>query len=467
MRDDSGLNRSTIRYLIAYAVLVSPAVIVNLPGRAQTDAIHSIYQAGHLDALGSWHAPFVTFSYGLLAPLTGSPTGALIIQSLLLMLWPAAITIRILEAQYTETLKALAFVAWGIICMMLVALAGYVEKDVLLLGFLSAILATFMGHRRQRELQPLSAARGFWIFFCILAFCLVRPTNILLLACAALLVCLNGLKLKSVGQRLGVAGGVTACIWVSTFMVNAWLLPAPSSKPERATFMFDIAGISFFSGENVFENISTDSPPKLSINDCYSPVQIDNFIWGPCKEFHSAYWNNITLMTWAQAIVQHPLAYARHRMAFAKKLLFTPKGDRKTITPPPPFIFANNAKEFLHWQDPPVTIGLQLWTPTIAYLPFGRVAHHAFTGPLGRPWLWMAILALASACLLRLPRSDDRTIIAALIATGLSNVAMLIIFSPGSDLRYLLPTAFCALVVSVKLVELGARRWIPRKEPLA
>jgi hypothetical protein len=81
--------------------------------------------------------------------------------------------------------------------------------------------------------------------------------------------------------------------------------------------------------------------------------------------------------------------------------------------------------------------------------------------------LWIAILALASISLFRLPPGEERALIAGLIATGLANVLMIGIFSPGDDLRYLLPTAFCALVATVKFVEMGARRWAPPQDQIA
>lgn len=467
MRDDSGLNRSTIRYLMIYAVLVGLAIIVNLPGRAIGDSLDSLYQARRLDLLNSWHAPFVTFCYGLLSPLTGSPTGALVIQSFLLMLWPAAIAARIIEAKLHETLRAVVFAAWSLVCMICIALVGFIAKDFLLLGFMSAGLAAFTGHQSPRAKNNWSGLRVLWIVFCILACCLVRPTNILVLGCAALLANFAARPSKRITQRIANTGFMTVGIWIATTLVNSWFLPSIQFKPEKATIIFDIAGMSYYTGENLLENASANLKPTHKIDDCYSSKQVDNWIWGACQSDFYLLWEHLTPAFWARMIAQHPYAYARHRIAFIQHLLSMDKSITKMVAPPPPFKLATNTAEHINEMEPEKRIAVQLWEPTIAYAPFGRIAHNTFRGPLGHPLTWIALLALASISLFKLAPGDDKTLMAVMIAVGLGNVVMLAIFSPGDNLRYLLPTAFCALVVTVKFVELAARRWIPRREPLA
>jgi len=467
MRNESSLNRSTACYLIVYAVLVGLAISVNLPGRASSDAISSLYQARQLEALNSWHAPFVTFCYGLLAPLAGSPTGALIIQSLLLMLWPAAIATRIIQARRREALKAVTFVAWSIVCMMLIGIVGSIVKDLLLVGFMSAALAAFIGHRGVRHAKACSALRALWIAFCILACCLVRPPNIVILACAALVGSMAGVNRSSLGRRLGLAGGMVAGVWIATVMVNLWVLPAPSKRVENATFLFDLAGTSFYSDENLFASLDRNAAPALSIKDCYQPIRVNDFIWGKCKDYTQIYWERLSFKIWRRAMMSHPLAFIKHRAAFMGHLLDNEKSNIEWIAPSAPYVLAANTEIRIEAEAPEARAGVQLWKPTIAYLPFARIANNTFSGPLGRPLLWIAILALASISLFRLPPGEERALIAGLIATGLANVLMIGIFSPGDDLRYLLPTAFCALVVTVKFVEMGARRWAPPQDQIA
>ena len=355
--------------------------------------------------------------------------------------------------------------AWSIVCMMLIGIVGYIVKDMLLIGFMSAALAAFIGHRADRKDKPCLALRGLWIFFCILACCLVRPPNIIVFACATILAAVVSFKQNGIGKRLGFAGGIIASVWVTAVMVNIWLLPAPPKEPERATFLFDIVGISYNSDANLLEPLARNAKPERTIKDCYKPAMVDNFIWGECKQYYDIYWETLTPEIWLNAIKNHPLSYAKHRVAFMGVVL----GNTYTgwIAPWPPYDLAENTSLNMAPVGPERKVGFQLWTPTIAYLPFARVALNTFTSPLGRPWAWIGILVLALISLGKLPVGAERTMIAILIATGLSNVLMLGIFSTAADLRYLLPTAFCALVVSVKLVELGARRWVLRREPRA
>lgn len=50
--------------------------------------------------------------------------------------------------------------AWSIVCMMLIGIVGYIVKDMLLIGFMSAALAAFIGHRADRKDKPCLALRG-------------------------------------------------------------------------------------------------------------------------------------------------------------------------------------------------------------------------------------------------------------------------------------------------------------------
>jgi len=385
------------------------------------------------------------------------------------MLWPAAVATRIIQARCHEALKAGAFVAWSIVCMMLIGIVGFIVKDLLLVGFMSAALSAFIGHRGARHAKACSAIRTLWIAFCILACCLVRPPNIVILACAALVASLAGVKRSSLGTRLGFAGGMVAAVWIATVMVNVWLLPATPGRAENATFMFDLAGMSFYSDENLFASLDRNAAPDLSIKDCYQPIRVNNLIWGKCKDYWQIYSERLSFQTWRRAIKSHPLAFIKHRIAFMGHLLDNEKSNVEWIAPSAAYynLLAINTKIRIEAEAPEARAGVQLWTPTIAYLPFARIANNTFSGPLGRPLLWIAILALASISLFRLPPGEERALIAGLIATGLANVLMIGIFSPGDDLRYLLPTAFCALVVTVKFVEMGARRWAPPQDQIA
>ena len=81
-------------YNRTYATLVLLAISVNLPGRVSPDGVDMLWQAREPASLADWHSPFVTFAFSLLAPIFGSPTGALILQSVPLMTWPALLFAR-------------------------------------------------------------------------------------------------------------------------------------------------------------------------------------------------------------------------------------------------------------------------------------------------------------------------------------------------------------------------------------
>ena len=99
-------------------------------------------------------------------------------------------------------------------------------------------------------------------------------------------------------------------------------LHARRSGVTLSLVIYDLGGIGKFSGTDPFPQ--TGVPQPVAVNaDCYSPVSWDRYAWwgpapcaigfetlrAPLEAGHGPYaW-------WATAVVQHPLAYAEHRLA--------------------------------------------------------------------------------------------------------------------------------------------------------
>jgi hypothetical protein len=159
-----------------YVVLVSLAWLVNFPGRLSSDTLDMITQGQYPVVLNDWQAPVVTWLYSIFTPL-GQPSGALLLQALLLFFYPSIVLVQS-NSRWIDIAKVPLAIALGIFDAALIAISGQILRDVILIGavlcFLGAIDLSINFSR-------------YWNWFALkLAILLlifaVRPTNFLMLA---------------------------------------------------------------------------------------------------------------------------------------------------------------------------------------------------------------------------------------------------------------------------------------------
>lgn len=413
-----------------------------------------IGEARNVTQIYDWHAPFVIFIHNFLAPLLGAPACGLVIQTAMLMTWPALVFSRIFSSVGTSIVyRSAGLLLWILTAAMLIALSGEIIKDVLTIAFISLGIFTVDITNRTKNAFPFYVA-----LFCILvSITLIRPTNIAIIA-AIIFFCL--LFRKRVFGAALVAILISAAILATSISFNKFVLPAKPTPVISALLIFDVAGISSNIGVNLLEQLYTEGQrPTSDPMSCYTPRTPNELIWGKCKD----QWQVVStkqdelITLWFKSIIRHPLAYALHRIKFTKRLLrHTNNKDRIVVPPPPDFIYATNHPKLISFMKvtPP---GLQYWSPTISYVPFGHIAYSWFNSWLGYPILWIIIV---TAGLFIGRKSRERgALITALSAAGLANVATFIAFGPSAELRYLLPTMFCAIAVVVIAIEVNISRW--------
>lgn len=452
------------RAWVVYAVLTVLAIAVNLPGRANPDTIDMLWQAHEPASLNDWHSPFVTFAFSLLAPIFGSPTGALILQSLLLMTWPALLLTRALEAKAPPIARVALIVAVFCVCAVFVALAGQVSKDGLLLSLLSFAFFLLSRDLDDFALAPSGGAMT-GAFFLLLGVALIRSVNFLALTAAAAvawaLIATGTLALGGLAkQRAGAALLVACIVFAAAPFGVRWILDAKVATPQDSPILFDLAGVSVESGINVFQQLAPDEPPlQPKPEDCYNSHSSDAFLWGPCKGYEDLLnrHRDKVFATWRHAIADHAGFYIVHRAAFMEGLLGGGKQPNRMVVPPPPFDLATNGPIYIDPMPERMKAGLALWRPTVAYTPFGRVADFAFRKWPGRPWIWLVVLAAAAAGSWRLP-PRQRPVPLLLATLGVANVLAIAFLSGSDDLRYLLMTWFCAVASIAFYGALAVRR---------
>jgi hypothetical protein len=431
-------------YLRAYLILTVLAVLVNWPGRVSPDTVDMLWQAQHPESITDWHSPFITFSYSILWPLFGYPGGALVIQSMLLMLWPASVTHGLLVSQTHYFTKLLFFIVWLVVCVIMIALAGQIVKDVFIAGIISSIfyLGGWLGATYDEDIGEIP----FLIYALGLSLVLSRITNLVVLfACVAALVGFIFHKSKWKRQYGLYMMVMVLSVGLAVASVS-YMFGAKNSQPERSPVIFDLAGISYYSGVNQF---ILDSEAKFNKSpiECYTAKQSDPFIWGPCSEY-DLYLRprKGILKDWIFAILNHPVAYLTHRMRFAVELLKRDGGGNEVLVSNPPFEVASNTEKYsiiLPGNRLPL---MQEWRPTIGFVPFGMISGFILSSPCGHPLFWCLTLIVN---LVFMFRCQVQLVPLLLSVAGLSNVIAFILLSGSDDLRYLLPTFLCSLAVLV------------------
>lgn len=431
-----------------YVFFTILSLLVNWPGRAHPDSLDVIWQAQNPEDLGDWHSPYLVFLYGLLGPLFGYPGGALVLQSALLMMWPALVLTHIYEEVASNTARLFMMILWVVICMLFIALAGQVMKDVLLVGFMSAFFSVFVIFVVNENAIHKS---GLLLMVGLFAmFVLVRASNIVVLISCLFAVLFTLRRAHKWKPVYGYRSVVMVLLVLVALKYSNFLFVAADSHPEASPIVFDLAGISKYGKVNLFEYKSgvTAYNGSKSLNDCYTAKQSDPFIWGECGKYYQIV-KGIEGLSWywVTAVASHPYEYLRHRIGFAAELLKKDGSANEVIIPKAPFSQAANSRQYLSSFEGDRVPDFQLWHPLIGFVPFGVVANMVLDSPVGQPLIWCIILAGNLAYLL-FRRSREMAPLL-LSVCGLSNLVAFIFLSGSDDLRYLLPTFMCSLGVMV------------------
>jgi len=102
------------------------------------------------------------------------------------------------------------------------------------------------------------------------------------------------------------------------------VLGATRQHPLQAIMVFDLGGISHFTGENQFP--VTWSPPEstLLLHGCYRPTEWDiywrlapcEFVMHKLEKDEKVFGTRAVENAWAYAVIHHPVAYLEHRAGF-------------------------------------------------------------------------------------------------------------------------------------------------------
>jgi hypothetical protein len=115
------------------------------------------------------------------------------------------------------------------------------------------------------------------------------------------------------------------------------ILDVKRENPLHSVFVFDLGGISHFSGENAFPVTFSAEETALLTSGCYNPDRWDvywtlepcRFVMARLERPDDVIFGTPRLTeAWKQAVTSQPLAYLRHRLTFFWRFL----ADSDTLT---------------------------------------------------------------------------------------------------------------------------------------
>jgi hypothetical protein len=442
------LNR---KFAIIYAGFVELSLVANYPGRTNADTLVMLWQAHNVSALDAWNAPFCSFFYGLLGPVFGYPFGGLILQSLVMLAWPAQVMSSLISSSSVRpSARVICIVLWTLVSCCFIALAGELIKDMIFCSFLSLAFFVCGSVESDESLLQIGGGRAVALVAAIVAMAVIRPSNIVLVAITGVALIVWGRGAGLATSRILSAAALTLCLsLVATAGQNALFSASPGSS-YLPTVVHDIAGISANQHQDYFAELSGGQPDPANIARCYSPKEAAPLIWGDCKKIAESLLplGASVLGKWLGLVVSHPGAYLMHRARFAAHVLIADNtGTKNIVAVPPLYLTAMNNAGGLAWlRRPELADHLQLWNPTIAYAPFGNIAGLLVgEGWLKQPLIWCCICMIGLAWSIYRKPTGKMMSLYLLAVIGLANVMTIVWIAPSDDLRYLGPTWMCAL----------------------
>ena len=235
----------------------------------------------------------------------------------------------------------------------------------------------------------------------------------------------------------GIVAGY-ALIHVAYYTV----LNAERLYPLHSVFVFDLGGVSYYSGENRFPVAFTPEQTAMLLSDtCYKPDRWD-YYWhiAPCdfvmqrleRKDDKVFGTPRLIEAWRNAVLSDPLAYLKHRATFMRTFL-----SRNVLLIP--VLDLNEPSRQVHARNPFF----------MAMIAVQNVLQPTWLLSLGF-WLAVAIAVCAAAWPIRATPSGAF----ALGATG-SSVAYVLSFFPfgvAADFRYGYWCVLASLVGAVAVI---------------
>ena len=266
------------------------------PGIMNYDARY-VYQDGLKGFYGDWQSPVMTWLWKTIDPI--GPGSASMFLLIMVLYWWGIVTLSSTLARRSLVLGiALPLIA---LTPPLLAFVGVIWRDVL--------MATC------------------WLIGLIVLGVLIRPNA---LAAAPVLVTYILWPRQFSWKRTALLFiPVMIALYAIMQLVYYGALNATRQHPLHSIAVFDLGGITYFTGENQFPVRWSANETEALRGSCYDASYWNVYWNGDCKFVMARLESDPKIFgtpalsrAWADAIVKHPLAYLQHRLAFFRAFLF-------------------------------------------------------------------------------------------------------------------------------------------------
>lgn len=430
------IRKTRVRKSFAIAAILAWAVGLALslsfwPGIMIWDSARQYRQAlsGHFD---DWHPPLMEWIWRQFIPLAPGPAPMLVLQ---LGIYGAAMGLLTYRTWRDERGHQAAWLAAAGLFPPTLLLMATITKDALTAAMLLAAFVLLGSARDTGDKLARSAGIA-----CILAASCLR-FNTFLAALPLLLLAMPSGWTGHRGRKALALAGATIVLLLAMPVTNR-LLRAERSGVELSLVIFDLGGITAYSGSNAFPPMTVSDP--IAVNrHCYLPERWDSYSWWvnpPCpieftavrRAFAEQHIN--PEFFWLKAILVHPLAYASHRLGhwnIASHFLVRQPVERWIIS-------ATDPNEW----------GFRI-VPNAANRAVAAATWALDRTPLGWPCWWLALSFGLVMLGRRLLRAEQ---VLALAGSALLYDLGYAVFSVAAELRYYCWPIMATLIATVMFV---------------
>jgi hypothetical protein len=322
------------------------SLAVFYPGVMTYDAGY-VHDALAMGNLGDWQSPVMTVLWAAIDPVAPGAASMFLLIAALYWLgffvlgaalsrrssWPALVVLLLALAPPAFCLAALSRrSSWPAHVVLLLALAppafclmGIIWRDVLFAALwlcaagLGFVVARGEGGGRIAAQAAALALVGLGV--------LLRPNA---LFAAPILGAAIAWPRSFSGRRMAlIYFPATVLLFGLTRVVFYDVIGAREQHPVQSIMVFDLGGISHFTGDNQFPGAWTPAESSEITQSCYQPTEWDIYWWRlPCSfvmkrlEAERIFGTPALTEAWRRAVLAHPLAYFQHRAAFMANFLF-------------------------------------------------------------------------------------------------------------------------------------------------
>jgi hypothetical protein len=296
-------------------------VLALYPGYMTNDATF-VYSYIKQWQFGDWQSPLMSMLWWVVDPIAPGPGSMFLLTATLYWIGFALVALAAARRSVTIGIAALLLGLVPPSFMML----GMIWRDILfgtawLLAAGAVYLAADANQRVRRMVSTLALGLiGFGI--------LLRPTAIIAAPLLAMYLAWPAAYDWKRAAILFIPGIVLG--YALIHLVYYVILDVKRENPLHSLFVFDLGGITNFTGENQFPVSWNAEQTALLTTKCYDPEYWDSYWTVPPCDFvmhrleapgEVIFGSSRLTQAWFRAVTAHPIAYLRHRATYYWRFL--------------------------------------------------------------------------------------------------------------------------------------------------